>query len=203
MSTPVVFGPDRLRADLVADFALRGVLLDVEVGTWKTRRLRAPAGALVVIGLGRANYDSSADTMHGVDKWIDLGDDTVAAAKLARVQTFPIWVHAIAPDSTAREHVEQAAREATLALADATAAAVERTRYGLPLFPWPAEVEDEESGEFVFGSVMRIEAKIAIPVFDDPSPTATPARVDGENNLDLGDEDVAPDPAETVTEEEA
>jgi hypothetical protein len=198
-AAPAVFGADQLRDDIRDDLEARGFVADWLVGEWNTERHYGTTR--VVIGLGRAQVQSAADTMHGTDGWHDIGGGQVAAARLARVHTFPIWIHGYASAQTINTdpaNVAEEARRVTLALLDAVTAAVERERGGLPLLPWPVEPLSEERGDFVDGSVMRLDVQIAVPIFDDPSDTITPDEMHGAASLDL-DGTITPATPETQT----
>jgi len=183
-AAPTVFGPDRLKVDLTADFSLRGIVVDsIDIGAWKLDWLGGPAR--VVIGNGKGQYASAADTFHSTDGWIDIGGGQVARAILARVWTFPVWVHAIASVGGPPDQEAEAQMRATLALSDQTAAAIARTRGGLPMLPWPAEILNEDLGEAAYGCVMHFDAIVAIPVFDDPWDTGTADQVTTSGQLDL------------------
>jgi hypothetical protein len=194
--TPTVFGPDRIKADVAADLALRGVTgVEFLVGEWNTERFYG--ATRVVIGIGKAQVQSAADTMHSTDGWIDVGGGQVAQAHLARVHTFPIWVHGYAPPYTAPDQVPEVARSTTLALLDQVCAAVRRTRGGLPMLPWAVEAYSEERGDFVDGSVQRVDVQIAVPIFDDPSDVGTAEEMNGDAQLEVDDIDT-PEPPEDV-----
>jgi len=196
--TPTVFGPDLLAAALAADFAVRGVDVEVLVGEWETERhYGAPR---IVVGEDTGSYDDPAGMRYGASGWIDVGNGQVARARLARVQKFPIWVHAVAPDDTAPGDVAQAAREATTALLDRTATAIARTRGGLPILPWPVTPFNEARGDFVYGSIRRFDATIAIFALDDPSDTLTADDARGAHQMDV-DGTLVPATAETTTTE--
>ncbi len=196
-AAPTVFGPDRIRADVIADFAVRAIVgVEVLVGEWQTERhYGAPR---VVIGRGKGTYENPAETPNATNGWIDVGSGQVARPILGRAMTFPIWVHSIADASLVGDEYAEAARQATDALADLTAAAVARTRGGLPILPWPTEPIGEARGEFVCGSMVRFDAKIWIPVFDDPSDTMTADEVIVDAQLDL-DGTLAPTTPEIIT----
>lgn len=198
---PTVFGPERLLADIAADLTLRGLTgVSFLVGEWRTQEHYGTPR--VIVGIGKATIESAAQFFRSTDGWIDVGVDLVARARLARVHTFPIWVHGYASSSASPADVAQLAQEAALRLVDLVAGAVGRTRHGLPILPWNVEPYAEERGEFVDGTVQRLDVRIAVPIFDDPSPTAQAEQISGESQLDLGDDELAPDPPETVTEEE-
>jgi hypothetical protein len=196
LSAPTIFGPDRIVTDIGVDFAARGIVSEIVVGDWKTQRLRSPAR--IVVGLGRGQINDPADTMHSTDGWIDIGGGQVARAHLTRTQTFPVWVHSLGPDGTAVENVEQTARQQTAALLDATCSAIKRTTKGLPLLPWPVEWVDEEEGEFIYGSVVKVDVQIAVPIFDDPSDTMTADEAQTSGQLDI-DGTLTPATPETST----
>jgi hypothetical protein len=183
-AAPTVFGPDRLQADIAADFALRGIVVgSIDVGAWNLEWHQGPSR--VVIGVGKGQYANAADTFHSTDGNIDIGNGQVASARLASVWTFPVWVRNVAPTNTPPDQQAFAQMMATMALADQAAAAIARTRGGLPLLPWPIEVLSEERGEFVDGSAIHFEAIVAIPVFDDPSDTMTADSVITGGQIDI------------------
>lgn len=196
-AAPTIFGAVELLADITADLALRGVVVDeLSVGLWRTELNSGPSR--VVVGVGKGSYQSAADTFHSTDGFIDVGNGQVARAILARVWTFPIWVHDIAPIGTAPDQEALAQMTATVRLADQVAAACARSRGGLPMLPWATEVLAEERGEFVYGGAVRVDVQIAIPVFDDPSDLANATQATGAAALNL-DGTLTPTPPEPVT----
>lgn len=182
MIQPTVFGADELMDDIAADLTVNGIawirgpvqtiapgVVELLVGDWETETHHG--GPRVVIGEAAGTYEDPADTPHATDGWIDVGGGQVARALFYRAPVFPVFVYAPAPAGTAPQDDARMARKSTLALCDAVAGAIRRTRRGLPMLPWPVRPVNDERGSFVYGGLRQIDVKIAIPVFDFPSDT--------------------------------
>lgn len=185
MSRP--FFVDIIAADMLADFAERGVTAEVLVGEWSVHKLKS--GPRVILGMGSGVAQSVGDKAfrYGAGADFDTGNGTVARPLWACLQNVNVWATSPCTDDTiAPDDRAEAARAATWQLTHDALGAMWRSHGGE--FAWGMlEFLNEAQGARTYGAAVKLVAQYSIPVLDDPNDLVSVTTTRGRSTLDLQD----------------
>jgi hypothetical protein len=184
----MAFFLDTIKADIVQDFADRGVLAEVLVGEWNMYKNKASARVILGLGAGISQSIGSQAFRFGPGAEFDTGNGTVARPLWACLQNVNVWITAPCIDnSVPPDDRAEVARANTWALMQSALAAMWHSHGGE--FAWGnLQWLNEAQGARTYGAAVQFVAQYPIPVLDDSNDLATGDQVKGSSTIDLQDD---------------